>query len=87
MPPQIIALCGHGRHSLLGGLKNEASVKIISDHLLLWFLTIHSGSGSASASCAETCQLLNEGSLPARELFGTTGALDKLDRAMALLNR
>jgi threonine dehydrogenase-like Zn-dependent dehydrogenase len=72
---------------LLGGLKNEAPVEIISDRLIFRPLTIYGGSGSSSASCAEACQLLKEGRIPARELLGTTCTLDELDRAMALLKR
>ena len=72
---------------MLGGLKNEAPVEIISDRLIFRPLTIYGGSGSSSASCAEACQLLNEGRIPARELLGTTCTLDELDRAMALLKR
>ena len=72
---------------MLGDLKNEAPVEIISDHLIFRPFTFDGGSGSSSASCAETCQLLKEGGIPARELIGTTFTLDELDLAMALLNR
>jgi len=85
--PQAIALAGHGGHILLGGLKNEQPVEIVSDHLIFRSLTMHGGSGSTSASCAEACQLLNEGRIPAAELLGTTCTLDELDHAMALLER
>lgn len=85
--PEAIDLAGHGGHILLGGLKNEQPVEIISDHLIFRSLTIHGGSGSTSASVAEACQLLNEGQIPATELLGETCTLDELDHAMALLKR
>jgi len=85
--PQAIALASHGGHILLGGLKNEQPVEIISDHFIFRSLTMHGGSGSTSASCAEACQLLNEGKVPAAELLGVTCTLDEIDRAMALLKR
>ena len=85
--PQAIALASHGGHILLGGLKNEQPVEIVSDHLIFRSLTIHGGSGSTSASCAEACRLLNEGRIPATELLGVTCTLDDLDRGLALLQR
>lgn len=85
--PQAIALASHGGHILLGGLKNERPVEIVSDHLIFRSLTIHGGSGSTSASCAEACRLLNEGRIPATELLGVTCTLDDLDRGLALLQR
>ena len=85
--PEAIALASHGGHILLGGLKNERPVEIISDHLIFRSLTIHGGSGSTSASCAEACRLLNEGKIPATELLGVTCTLDDLDHGMALLKR
>lgn len=85
--PQAIELASHGGHILLGGLKNEQPVEIISDHLIFRSLTIHGGSGSTTASCAEACQLLNEGRIPATELLGVTCTLDDLDHGLALLQR
>ena len=85
--PEAIAMASHGGHILLGGLKNEKPVEIVSDHLIFRSLTIHGGSGSTSASCAEACELLNAGKIPTAALLGTTCTLDELDRAMALLKR
>ncbi|MFK7896491.1 MAG: zinc-binding dehydrogenase [Myxococcota bacterium] len=87
-PVQLcLELAGHGGHILIGGLKNEAPVEIISDHIIFRSLTIHGGSGASSESAAEACELLNAGRIPTAELLGTTCTLDELDHGIALLKR
>lgn len=85
--PEAIEMAAHGGHILVGGLKNERPVEIVSDHLVFKSLTLHGGSGSTHASCAEACDLLNAGQIPTGPLLGTTCTLDELDRAMDLLQR
>ncbi|MEQ8840826.1 MAG: zinc-binding dehydrogenase [Acidimicrobiales bacterium] len=82
-----IEMCNYGGRVLLGGLKNEQPVEIISDHIVLKALQILAGAGSTPASMDRAGEVLNSGTFPAAALLGETYDLDQLDEALQMLER
>lgn len=76
-----------GGRVLWAGLKNMASVSVVSDLVPLKGLTVVGGSGSTAASMREAVDLLNAGGFPTRALLGEVFTLDQIDEAVGLLTR
>ena len=85
--PEAIEMAAHGGHVLVGGLKNERPVEIVSDHLVFKSLTLHGGLRLDPRVLRRGLRAAERGRIPTKPLLGTTCTLDELDRAMALLER
>ncbi len=82
-----VEMAGYGGRILLGGMKDEKPVPIISDHLITKSLTMMGGSGGTPATFAKAGEVLNSGAFPTKELLGETYGLDEIDAAMEMLER
>jgi len=76
-----------GGRVLLGGMKDEKPVEIISDHIIMKSLRVIGGSGGTPPTFKKAGEVLNSGTFPTQELLGDTFSLDQIDDAMALLER
>ncbi len=72
---------------LLAGLKNNASVEIVTDKIVLNALTVRGGAGSTEPSMKTAVRLLNDGQVPTEALLGEVLSLDQFDEALLLLRR
>jgi threonine dehydrogenase-like Zn-dependent dehydrogenase len=72
---------------LLAGLKNMASVPIVTDKIVMNALTVRSGAGSTERSMKTAVHYLNEGRVPTDILRGEVLSLDHFAEALALLKR
>lgn len=89
-PPTVqgaLEMARFGGMVLLAGLKNQATVGVVSDLIPLKALKVLGGAGSTPESMERAVSLLNEGRIPTAALRGEVFALDELDAAMALLTR
>jgi len=82
-----ITMARMGGRILLGGLKDEKPVEIISDHIIFKALRIFGGSGGTAATFAKAGEVLNSGRFPTKALLGETYTLDEIDAAMEMLER
>ena len=82
-----VEMAAFGGRILLGGLKDEKPVEIISDHLVTNSLTMIGGAGGTPATFAEAAKVLNSGAFPTAELLGETYRLEQIDVAMEMLQR
>jgi len=82
-----IEMAQYGGRILLGGLKNEAPVEIVSDHIIFKALSLIGGPGSTPASMERAGQVLNGGTFPTAVLAGESYPLERIDEAMAMLER
>ncbi|WP_420436698.1 zinc-dependent alcohol dehydrogenase [Candidatus Poriferisocius sp.] len=85
--PLCVELVRSGGKVLLAGLKNLASVELITDLIVYKGLTIQGGSGSTPTSMREAVDILNTGEFPTGPLLGEVFGMDEIDDAMALLQR
>jgi threonine dehydrogenase-like Zn-dependent dehydrogenase len=72
---------------LLGGLKDDAPVEIVTDKIVSNALTVRGGLGSTEDSMKMAVKYLNEGRIPTKELLGEVLSLDQFDEALLLLKR
>ena len=82
-----IEMAAYGGRILLGGMKDEKPVEIISDHLIMKSLTMIGGAGGIPPTFAKAADVLNSGGFPTRELLGETYGLGEIDAAMEMLER
>lgn len=82
-----VEMAAYGGRILLGGMKDEKPVEIISDHLIMKSLTMVGGAGGTPATFAKAGAVLNSGAFPTRELLGETYGLGEIDAAMQMLER
>ncbi|MEM7410942.1 MAG: zinc-binding dehydrogenase [Myxococcota bacterium] len=82
-----IEMARMGGRILLGGMKDQRPVEIISDHIIMKSLRVIGGSGGTPATFAKAGDVLNSGRFPTATLVGETFTLDEIDEAMALLER
>ncbi len=82
-----IEMARMGGRVLLGGMKDEKPVPIISDHIIMKSLRVLGGSGGTPQTFAKAGEVLNTGTFPTKVLLGETFSLDQIDDAMALLER
>ena len=82
-----IEMAGFGGRILLGGMKDQRPVEIISDHIIMKSLRVIGGSGGTPATFAKAAEVLNSGRFPTAALVGETFGIDQIDEAMALLER
>ncbi len=85
--PLCLNLVRQGGKVLLAGLKSMAPVELISDLIVLKGLTVQGGPGSTYRSMEEAVDILNRGEFPTGPLLGEVFGLDRIDEAMALLQR
>ncbi len=86
-PGLCFDLVRFGGTVLWAGLKDRATVPVVSDDVVTRSLTIRGGSGGTAASVDAAVELLNSGDFPMQELLGEVVNLDRLDDAMAILER
>ena len=82
-----IEMARMGGRVLLGGLKDERPVEIVSDHIIFKSLRLVGGSGGVPATFARAGEVLNSGTFPTAALVGETYSIDQIDEAMAMLER
>lgn len=82
-----IEMARMGGRILLGGLKDERPVSIVSDHIVFKALRIVGGSGGTPATFERAASVLNSGTFPTAALRGETYSIDQIDEAMAMLQR
>ncbi len=85
--PLCLNLVRQGGKVLLAGLKNMTPVELISDMIVLKGLTVQGGAGSTFDSMEEAVAILNRGEFPTGPLLGEVFGLDRVDEAMAMLQR
>ncbi|WP_419917536.1 zinc-dependent alcohol dehydrogenase [Candidatus Poriferisocius sp.] len=85
--PLCLNLVRQGGKVLLAGLKNMAPVELVSDMIVLKGLTVQGGAGSTYDSMEESVAILNSGEFPTGPLLGEVFGLDRMDEAMAMLQR
>ncbi|WP_419926523.1 zinc-dependent alcohol dehydrogenase [Candidatus Poriferisocius sp.] len=85
--PLCLDLVRQGGKVLLAGLKNMAPVELTSDLIVLKGLTVQGGSGSSHGSMEEAVAILNTGEFPTGPLLGEVFDIDRIDEAMAMLQR
>lgn len=84
---QAFQMVGFAGTVLLAGLKNQASVELVTDEIVLKGLTVRGGAGSTEESMRTAARLINEGQVPTEDLLGEVFPLDGFDEAMSLLKR
>ena len=82
-----IEMARMGGRILLGGLKDEKPVEIVSDHIIFKSLRLIGGSGGVPPTFARAGEVLNSGTFPTRKLLGETYSIDQIDEAMQMLER
>lgn len=82
-----IEMARMGGRILLGGLKDEKPVEIVSDHIVFKALRLIGGSGGVPATFARAGEVLNSGTFPTAKLVGETYSIDQIDEAMRMLQR
>lgn len=82
-----IEMARMGGRILLGGLKDEKPVEIVSDHIVFKALRLIGGSGGVPPTFARAGEVLNSGTFPTAKLVGETYSIDQIDEAMRMLQR
>lgn len=86
-PGRCLDFLRFGGTALWAGLKDRATAPVISDDVVTRGITIRGGSGGTARSVDAAVAMLDEGRFPTTELLGTVVDLDRLDLAMAVLER
>ncbi|MEE2769373.1 MAG: zinc-binding dehydrogenase [Actinomycetota bacterium] len=86
-PGLCLDLVRHRGQVVWAGLKDRQAVPVITDQVVMKALTVHGGAGGNNRSIAKAVKVLNDGAFPTGPLLGEVVDLDRIDHAMALLNR
>lgn len=86
-PGRCLDFLRFGGTALWAGLKDRATAPVISDDVVTRGITIRGGSGGTARSVDAAVAMLDGGTFPTTELLGTVVDLDRLDLAMAVLQR